>query len=306
MNKNRNFTFLIISLSLFLILVASNQILAQDEYFVNPPDVDLSFTNTQYDKNEKELFGYQLEVKMYGDIPQFRVVEKVYSSLNFLAQFHQGVLEEMQRVHFSRRFQVDLKIDSNVPIRVLKKIEFELIQLNHRKINFLNSNGEKLKIYLPPNSDECYGGCCLANGQYCLTEKVEVRKGVFENVISSFPTESECWKYLVSETGVFVHLTKDNMLIDGVSVSMDELIKRLRIKHNQLKEKFRFIVILKVDEDAIFEEYLKMYAAVFNFYYDERNKISLEKANLPFNKTSKKIRKEIRNEIPIVIKKVYD
>lgn len=301
MNYFKNFPLLFS----FFLFISTNEVLSQSNRFANPPQVDFSFTKTQYGKNQKEKNVYNIEVGMENGIPQYRVSESIYTSLDFLNDFHSDFIVENQK-SLSRGIEVDLEIDSNITTKVLEEIESKLIDLNQLKINFLNNKGEKIRFVLPPKGSEAYREFCLPfQGKYPLKHTIEISEGIFESVNSIYSTESECLKEFVRSRGVFIEIKDDKILIEDEKISFHKMNELLNIKWNSIKKKNTFIVIFKANENSTYSFYLKIFSGILKFYYDQRNRMSTEKYNIPFNETSKKIQREIRTEIPLVILRFY-
>ena len=242
---------------------------------------------------------------MKDGMPQYQVSEKIYSSINFLDEFHLNFVADLRKSNI-KQIEVDLEIDSNVNVEILNIIELKFQYLNQLRVNYLNKRGDKIKYFLVPKSTECFGICCPSDNGFCLQQKEETAEGIFEKVISSYPTESECFKNAIIETGVFVSVIKNKIFIEEEEVSLLQMNKILNLKRNKLKEKGRFIVVLKVDGISKYDSYLKSISEIIKFYYDLRTRISLEKYNKPFNKISKREQRGIRNETPMVIKRFFD
>lgn len=313
-NKNIKMKFykkfsLLINLFIFLFFnfYIINEVNSQTEKFANSPQIDFAFTKTQYVKDRFKSGTYILKVRMKEGMPQFQVVEEVYSSLDFLDEFHLNFVAEHRKSNI-RTIKVDLEVDSSVTIEVLNMIELKLQYLNQLRVNYLNSEGDKLYHFIPPNSFNlgCFGWCCPTDKGFHLEQKVEFEKDVYEIVSSNYSTESECFENAVRKEGLFISIVRNKIFIEDKEVSLFQMGEILYFKWDKLKIKSRFVIVLKLDRNSTYEFYLKTISELYKLYFDIRNNISLERHRLPFNKSSRKEQKKIKNEVPIIIKKIYD
>jgi hypothetical protein len=306
MNYLKNSVLLFSSLIfLFSNLCIVNKAISQTEQFANPPQIDFSFTKIHYIKDRYRKGTYTLGVRMKEGEPEFQVSEKIYSSLDFLDEFHLNFVADLRKSNI-RQIEIDLEIDSNVTVDVLNIIELKFQYLNQLRVNYLNNRGDKIHYFLTPKTKECFGLCCPSDNGFCLEQKEEIAEGIFKKVVSSYPTESECFKNAIKETGIFVSIIKNKIFIEEEEVSLLQMNKILNLKRKKIKEKGRFIVVLKVDKNSTYNSYLNSLTEILKFYFDLRTRISLEKHNQPYNEISKREQKRIRNETPLVIKRFFD
>jgi hypothetical protein len=291
--------------TLLLICVISSEVTAQRNEFAIPPEVDFSYSKFDYYRSQNESKETVLEIEVWkeGKEIKYKTFDSIYVSLDFIPAIQKITRENVG--DFSKNFlAVNLKVEADIPYRILRDIETELRKANQLRIYYVNKKGARLGIILPPiDKLGCFKGyCCETQSGYCLEEKVKVGENKYEKVTSTFPNQIECFKYYYRETGIYIQLKANSILVGGRAITSSQLLEIIKLRFSRVDPHY-FVTGIDIDENANYGEFLETYSLIRKFMTDQRSILSQKKFNLSLDKLSKQDHKVIRNTIPIVIMK---
>lgn len=281
---------------------------------ISPPNLDFSFLKDLQTQNEQKQVGHVIEVLMNNGIPEYRIEDRIFSSLELLSNFQK---EKFSNSSSRRNLIVDLKIDSKVPSIVISRLEDSFIQLNQLWLNYLNFNGDKLSVKLPPVNYEkrkCENiwvdRCCskFDGKKFGSKVKIRIREGIYESVNNIYSTTTDCIKDWGKYEGALVEIKNDTILgyEKYQSTPIVDMNKFLTSRNVLAENPDQFFIILHSDENSSYETYLSTLLSIFKYYYQKREKACKEKYNMPLKDATTNQRRELSKIVPIVILRLYE